>query len=195
MHKTFLRALAALAGAAMPLALATPALAGPEDGEGCAGLQSNPNAYVCVISVDPTNVPTVGPTGTSTTVFSDNVCYVVGCRQVTVAVPDLGTEYPDGALLVVYYNGQNYSVGVVGGLPPTAPYVSAVGAAASTALGIALDVADILLEQYGEIAGWNEMRWLDCVVESETNDKVNISSSYSFSGYDYQMCTDYYFVV
>lgn len=193
MHKTLLRTLAALAGVAMPLALAAPAAASPEDGEGCAGLQSNPNAYVCVISADPTAVPTVGLTGTSTTVFSDTVCYVAGCKDVTVSVPDFAVDHPDGALLVVYYNGQTYSVGVVGlgGLPPTGPYLELV----ADALGLAVGVAVEVVGNATELVSWDSTLWLDCVVESETDDRVDISSSSRFSGYTLASCTNSFFIV
>lgn len=193
MHKTLLRTLAALAGVAMPFALAAPAAASPEDGEGCAGLQSNPNAYICVISADPTAVPTVGPTGTSTTVYSENVCYVAGCQDVTVSVPDVAVTDPDNALLVVYYNGQTYSVGVVdvGGLPPHPPLFELVSDVLALGIDVALDAVDTALEALS----WDGVRWLDCVVESETDDQVDIASTSSFSGYSLVRCTNSFFIV
>lgn len=201
MHGTLFRALA-VAGLAAPIAFATPVLADPSDGEGCVGLQGRPAAYVCVISVDPGAVPTVTPTG-SATVFDESVCYVVGCREVTVTVPTFGVDMPDEPLLVLYYDGETYSIGLTGmpSPPSTDGYVTTVATTiaslADTALGLVpptdgyvaavTSFADSAREDVDDI---DVVRWADCTVESETDDRVDLVGSSWFSGYDARSCTD-----
>jgi hypothetical protein len=191
-RRPFLRSIAALAGVAAPLLLASPASADPEDGEGCAGLQSNPAAYVCVVALNPTAVPGVEQTG-SATVFDDNVCYVAGCRRVTVTVPTVGVEMPAAPLLVVYYDGENHSVGLTSAPtpPPTGGYVATAaelaGLAARLAVGIGGGVVD-------ELSGIDVVHWADCTVESETDDRVDLNSSSWYSGYTAMSCTERYLV-
>lgn len=190
MRRPILRTTAALAGVAAPLLLASPASAGPEDGQGCAGLQSNPNAYVCLIALDPAAVPGVQQTGT-TTLFDDNVCYLVGCRRVTVTVPTVGVDVPDSPVLVVYYNGTYHSVGLTSlpGVPPTGGYVATATQLATTGIALTVAVVDYVVD---EVTGYEVGRWADCTLESETDDRVDIDQSSWYSGYTVFSCTTKY---
>lgn len=105
-----------LAGAALAaagLSVATPAHAGPEDGQGCVGTPTMPVAYVCVISVNPgAAVPNVTTTPLPVTV--PPVCYFVGCTSATtvnVPVPNV-TPGGGGSVIVLWHNGTYYPIGV-----------------------------------------------------------------------------------
>lgn len=174
--------------------LASPASADPEDGEGCVGLQSRPAAYVCLIALDPAAVPAVEQTGT-TTLFDDNVCYLAGCRRVTVTAPTLGLAMPSSPVLVVYYNGTYHSVSLAGApsAPPTDGY-------ADTALRLAIPVAGGLLflgdallgDAVLHDAGVHLDNWFDCTVESETNDEYDPIPEDTYSGFTAMSCTTSY---
>ncbi len=183
MPRTLLRTLAAVTGLAAPLAVATPASAA---GEGCVGLQSNPLAFVCVVSLDPAALPDAGTSG-SATVFDDTVCYLAGCRDVTVTVPTVGVTWPTDPVLVVSHNGTTYSVGLTGvpSVPPVPP-VPNLTPYTSPALGLAEDVTEDVVERYRNI---DTTLWADCTVESATDDRVDLSGSSWFSGYTPQECT------
>jgi hypothetical protein len=103
---------AGLAVAAGTVVAATPAQA---TGEGCVGVPSVPAAYVCVVSLTPTNaVPTV--TSTPYTVTVPSVCYYLGCtgdKPVTVPIP--GVAEGSGQIALLYYNGVYYPIAVSSG--------------------------------------------------------------------------------
>lgn len=106
------RLLAAFAAAlVLPVAVATPAAASPEDGQGCAGTPTLPDTYVCVISVNPGGLPTV--TTTPMTVVVPPVCYLAGCTAPTpVDVPIPRASEGSGAVLVLWYKGVYYPFAV-----------------------------------------------------------------------------------
>lgn len=198
MRRPLLRAIAAVAGLAAPLLLASPASAGPDDGQGCVGIQGRPLAYVCVVTLDPTAVPSVEQTGT-TTLFDENVCYFVGCRRVTVTAPTYGLDLPESPVLVIYYNGQYHSVSVASlpGAPSTDGYVAAVTGAVATGGALAWDAVEIAIEvavAAGELVTVDVWYWLDCTVESHTDDAVDLNDGSGYSGYDLWTCTQLYLV-
>lgn len=190
MRRPLLRTLAALAGVAAPLLLGSPASADPEDGQGCIGLQNTPSAYVCLIALDPTAIPGVQQTGT-TTLFDDNVCYLAGCRHVTVTAPTLGLVMPTSPVLVVYYNGTYTSVGLASmpTPPPTGGYVATVTNLVNVGSRVVFNVVDNLTD---DVEGIDVGHWFDCTVESETNDQIDPSPSSSYSGYSVESCTMLY---
>lgn len=118
MFKKFLAG--AVAVAAFTTGLATPASAGPADGEGCAGFPSLPDTYVCVISVTPQNaVPTTTTSLIPVTV--PRFCYVAGCTgPTTVNVPVPGVQPGSGVVATLWYKGQYIPIaaGQVPGVPP-----------------------------------------------------------------------------
>ena len=140
MNRTFARALAALGAAlTIPVVVASPAAASPEDGQGCAGLPAIPQTYVCVISATPQNAV---PTTTTTTipVTVPRVCYVADCTGPTVVnVPVPGVTPGTGAVAVLWYQGVYYpiAIGQVPSLTLLQPYVQLVTDVAGIAVGIA----------------------------------------------------------
>lgn len=110
----------AIAVAAFTTGLATPASAGPGDGEGCAGFPTIPDTYVCVITVTPQNaVPTTTTAMIPVTV--PRFCYVAGCTgPTTVNVPVPGVQPGSGVVATLWYKGQYIpiAVGTVPALPP-----------------------------------------------------------------------------
>lgn len=147
------RALAVTAAALTMTALAvSPASAGPEDGEGCAGFPSIPATYVCVIAVTPTAVvPTT--TTTSIPVTVPEFCYVLDCiGPTTVNVPVPGVQPGSGVIAVIWYDGQYIPI-AVGQVPPLPP----VGG--GDPLGTVVDVTWIPFELvFGSREEWVEFR-------------------------------------
>jgi hypothetical protein len=91
----------AIAGGSAGVAHADPA--------GCVGVSSIPEAFVCVVSVTPTNaVPTVGTTG-GTPVTVPSVCYFLSCTDPTTVVVPVVTG-GTGSVAVIFYNGSTYVV-------------------------------------------------------------------------------------
>jgi hypothetical protein len=136
----FRRALApltALAFAAAGLAVAGPAAAA---GEGCAGLPEMPQAYVCVVELNPGAVaPDV--TTTPVPVRVPPVCYVAGCTAPTVVnVPVPGASAGSGNVAVLYYQGTYYPIGI--GLDVVWPLVQDVLIVAGDAVGTIQGVLD-----------------------------------------------------
>jgi hypothetical protein len=150
------RPLAALAAAlVLPLAVATPASASPEDGKGCAGVPTLPQAYVCVISTTPQNAV---PTTTTTTipVAVPRVCYVADCAgPTTVNVPVPGVTPGSGAVAVLWYQGVYYpiAVGQVPSLTLLQPYVTLVTGLAGTAVTTATTLAGTAVTTATSLAG------------------------------------------
>lgn len=98
------------ATAAFAGALVSPAAASPEDGQGCVGAPDIPGAYVCVVSLTPTNaLPTV--TTTTVPVTVPRLCYFAGCTDPrTVQVPVPGYTEGSGYVAVLYWNGGYYTI-------------------------------------------------------------------------------------
>jgi hypothetical protein len=121
-----------------------PAAASPEDGQGCVGTPTIPAAYVCVISLTPTNaVPTV--TTSYVPVGVPSICYFLDCTDpTTVNVPIPGATVNNGDVAVLWYGGQYYPIGV-GAAGVIVPIVqSAINLALQTAGGVVTTVNDIV---------------------------------------------------
>ena len=131
------------ATAAFATALATPAAASPEDGQGCVGTPTIPGAYVCVISLTPTSaLPTV--TTSSVPVPVPPVCYFLDCTDpTTVNVPVPGLTPGSGTVAVLWYQGRHYPIAA-----GTDQLVAIVGQVVTTAVqianGVVTDVNEVL---------------------------------------------------
>lgn len=111
-HRVVATTVAGLALAAAGVVGAAPALATPEDGEGCAGSPDLPATYVCVISVTPETV-LPGVTTTNVPVTVPRLCYVAGCTAATtVDVPVPGVTPRSGVVVTLWYNGSYIPIGV-----------------------------------------------------------------------------------
>ncbi len=174
MTRSFLRLAAAAAAVVLPFAT-TGAWADPEDGKGCAGLSAVPAAYVCIVSYDPGTAPSVAPTGTETVLFESDVCYVVDCEHVRIAIPDYAVTGPTPPTIVVWYEGQEYTVGSVPTPPSVAPYVAL--------LMNAIEHPPVTVPN---LSGTRP--WLDCTVESETDDRVDLYGGDNYYGYNAYSC-------
>lgn len=140
------RILATLAATATFAAvLATPAVASPEDGEGCVGTPTIPATYVCIITVDAGGVlPTV--TTTPMTVTVPPVCYLAGCTAPTpVNVPIPSVSEGSGAVLVLWHQGKYYPFAVSSG-----GVVSTLVGAINTGRTLAEHYAGVLITLYEE---------------------------------------------
>lgn len=138
---------ATLALAAAGATVAVPANASPEDGKGCVGSPSIPASYVCVISVTPENVvPTTSTTIVPVTVPS--VCYFLDCTApTTVDVPVPNVSPRSGVVAVLWYQGVYYpiAVGTIDAMDLVADTIDLATGVAYTALGLAIDLANLAI--------------------------------------------------
>jgi hypothetical protein len=103
-----------VAAVATAFAVLAPAAPASAVGEGCLGFPSIPEAYVCVVTLDPT-AALPGTSSGSYPVTVPEFCYLAGCVPArTVYVPVPGTSSGSGYVAVLYYRGEYYSVGVWG---------------------------------------------------------------------------------
>lgn len=100
-----LRSAVATVATLLPLIATSAATAAPP--EGCVGLPSVPEAYVCIVSWTPENaVPTVTPG--SETVWLPEVCVFTCIGPTPVTVPGISPN--SGTIAVVRYRDQDYSI-------------------------------------------------------------------------------------
>ena len=133
--RTLTKALAALtmtAATALSSIVAVAPAAHADDPR-CGGFPSIPEAYVCIVTVDPqAGMPTLTP-GTSVTIPS--FCYVLSCTQ-DQTVQTQTAQLSEQPVLVFTWNNETYSV----------PGTSQVDAAI-TALNALLAQADVTVYQ------------------------------------------------
>lgn len=149
MHLT--RGIAALAAAAaIASGFAAPAVASPQDGEGCVGFPAVPATYVCVISVTPGGaVPTTSTTSIPVTV--PRFCYAVDCvGPTTVNVPVPGVTPGSGVVATLWYGGTYYPIGV--GTVPGVSGVPGTGGLYDTVVWLPFELA------FGSREAWVEYR-------------------------------------
>lgn len=132
------------AAASLLLAVAArPAAATPP--EGCIGLPSVPEGFVCITQFTPANaVPTVAP-GPGQTYTIPEFCVFQCFGPTPVTVPDVVVTNGSGVVAVVTYNGSTYTVAVppVGNVGDTiAQTQQQVQALVASVLGTAGEVVD-----------------------------------------------------
>jgi len=111
-HRVLATTVASLAFAAAGLAGAAPALASPEDGEGCVGTPAVPASYICVISLTPENA-LPGTTTTTIPVTVPELCYFLDCtEETTVDIPVPGVSPSEGVVAVLWYQGEYIPIAV-----------------------------------------------------------------------------------
>lgn len=146
------------------IAVAGPAAASPEDGQGCVGTPAVPASYVCVISVTPGNaLPTT--TTSYVPVNVPPVCYFLDCTDAsTVNVPIPGATLNNGAVVVLWYQGVSYPIGL--GLGGTVmPIVQGAINLVVREAGEAVETVNRTVDNLGDTA----QPWIDYVVDAYQN--------------------------
>lgn len=128
----------------------SPAVADPDDGEGCVGVPTIQAAYVCVISATPENaLPSL--TTSSIPVPVPPVCYFLDCTEpTTVQVPVPGASQGSGTVIVLWHNGVYYPIALTSGGVVTT-LLDTVDLAVGVAETYAAAVVSLYQQTYGTV--------------------------------------------